>query len=474
MERTGDFLSFLLPGSLVANESDEGWIEHQLYVSFRDAPGEAIEFNPLDVVAVHVRATLRSENIPSPAPDSEIFEQLAMIFWGYLLRLSDLAKLRHEGDWATKFEIMDQEPLSVQRGAPVGKTVTELFQAYKAAKILDEGNNRSTVKTLDEFGSTVRRFVELQGDLPIADVTRAVVQDYRTCLARFPTKSKGALGLTAQQLIAKAEKEKLPTLAGATIRNKLRALSAVLGYGVRMAWLTENPVEASGIAKAASRTAKATAARKRKDYTWDELVCIFHSPAFSTMGWQFPRRDFGHAVFWLPLLMYYTGARREELAQLAVSDVLVGEGGVACLSILATLGEDDRGRTVKTLGSRRQVPLHPDLIRLGLVDYANGLPPEGQLFPNLRPNPDGYYGVNWGKAWAQYLRGVVLLDSPASPAHGFRHTFKTLCRQAGIPEDVHDAITGHSSGAVGRGYGIMPLSRMLEELAKLPSAPIKG
>ncbi|RZL91412.1 MAG: hypothetical protein EOP82_12825, partial [Variovorax sp.] len=30
-----------------------------------------------------------------------------------------------------------------------------------------------------------------------------------------------------------------------------------------------------------------------------------------------------------------------------------------------------------------------------------------------------------------YLRDVVGLRRPASPAHGFRHTFKTLCREVG-------------------------------------------
>ena len=38
-------------------------------------------------------------------------------------------------------------------------------------------------------------------------------------------------------------------------------------------------------------------------------------------------------------------------------------------------------------------------------------------------------------------------------AHSFRHTFKDLCRDADIPNDLHKFITGHSGGDVSSYYG---------------------
>ena len=38
-------------------------------------------------------------------------------------------------------------------------------------------------------------------------------------------------------------------------------------------------------------------------------------------------------------------------------------------------------------------------------------------------------------------------------ASGAGYSFKDLARDAGIPKDMHDAITGHSGGGVGRSYG---------------------
>ncbi len=74
-----------------------------------------------------------------------------------------------------------------------------------------------------------------------------------------------------------------------------------------------------------------------------------------------------------------------------------------------------------------------------------------------------------GKAWSDYLNDVVKLQSAAKPAHGFRHAFKTLCREVSIPKEVHDWLTGHAASNVGDSYGSAPISRMAEELKKYPS-----
>ena len=163
--------------------------------------------------------------------------------------------------------------------------------------------------------------------------------------------------------------------------------------------------------------------------------------------------------------MVYTGARREELAQLEVADINKDEtSGTWYLAICP--GED---KTVKTASSRRKVPLHPDLLALGLLEYKDSLPANGRLFPKLHKHSAHGYGYAFGKLWGKYLREVVGLESQASPSHGFRHAFKTLCREVDIPDTVSDWITGHSPPNVGASYGSNPLSRMARELEKLPS-----
>ena len=470
LEQSGKFRKALVPGDAVELETPFGFEQHQEWLSIREALDEGDETDWRAVIQPHMLRALKAENIPAPAKDSPALDSLTSAFKEHLLKLSDIAKRRDEGDWSATADVLSKAPISAEKRRADqihSKGILEVFEAYSTAKLLDDGDNRSTRKTLDEFRSSIRRLVELYGDLAVQAVTRSIVQDYRAKLAGFPTKAPGAAKLTAPQLIELAKTAALPTLSAVTIRNRLRVLGAVLGYAVRMDWIKENPVDASGVAKAAGNAAKAKADRRRKDYTKDELRQIFSSPLYTPDGWQPVRKGYGQALYWLPLLMYYTGARREELCQLAAKDVQ-DEDGIPYLAILS-LDEDDAGRTVKTASSRRRVPLHDDLVSLGFLDYAKDVPQDGQLFPQLHPSPAGFYGANVGKAWAKYLKDVVQLQSSASPSHGFRHTFKTLSRQVGIPEDVHDAMTGHNDGSVSRDYGSMPLSRMAEELKRLPS-----
>ena len=51
----------------------------------------------------------------------------------------------------------------------------------------------------------------------------------------------------------------------------------------------------------------------------------------------------------------------------------------------------------------------------------------------------------------------------------FRKTFKRMCRDAGVGEEVHDAITGHrqSAGASRANYGGMGVPVMFKAISKL-------
>jgi len=53
--------------------------------------------------------------------------------------------------------------------------------------------------------------------------------------------------------------------------------------------------------------------------------------------------------------------------------------------------------------------------------------------------------------------------------HSFRHSFKDACRECGIEEAIHDALTGHSGGGVGRSYGgqMYPLPPLIKAMEKL-------
>ena len=467
----------LAEGRTRFSETAHGLERHVPLVSLTEAMQDDPEIDIAAFVEAAMKTTLKENGIPVPLPSTAIYGSLVTAFRSHLLKLSEVAFRRYMGDWVTTAPVLADEPLSFEgKRSPVvpeGKQLLVVFEEYAREKQLNDGSVRGQPKTIGGFGATVRQFVEVFGNLPVGKITREVMRNFREQVARLPVKGEGIRKLTFQELIAKADAEDLPRVQEATIRNKLRAISAVMSYAVRMGYCDENPLIAGGIAKAAAKAAsnRGAANRRRKDYTLDELKQIFSSPIYKKEGWTPPRADFGAAWYWMPLLMYYTGARREELAQMETREVVRSPEGVWYLNILFSDDGDDAGRSVKTNGSRRLVPIHPDLVALGFTKYATEQK-SLRLFPQLKPDPNGYYGTNFGKRWASYLRETVGLVSPAKPAHGFRHTFKTLSRQEGIAEDVHDAITGHAgASAVARDYGEMPLSRMALEIAKYPTAP---
>ncbi|WP_042443048.1 DUF6538 domain-containing protein [Azospirillum sp. B510] len=152
---------------------------------------------------------------------------------------------------------------------------------------------------------------------------------------------------------------------------------------------------------------------------------------------------------WLIRLGAYTGARLHEIAQLTHADI-VDDGEILAIDI-----NGKNGKTIKNKGSWRTVPIHADVadkLRAFVKDR------EGRLF--------------WAEGDASAPMGLEITASGVRREgvcfHSLRHTFKNLCREAQIPEEVHDSLTGHSGGGVGRRYGGRPPLRVLADaVAKL-------
>jgi integrase len=190
----------------------------------------------------------------------------------------------------------------------------------------------------------------------------------------------------------------------------------------------------------------------REPFTIAELKVLFASPVF-TQG-ERPKGGKGEAAFWLPLLSLLTGARRGELAGLTVADALNYEATDHPVIVLTE--DESRSKSLKTAGSARTIPLHPELKRLGFMQFVDDVRRmEGDtawLFPEIAP--DQRSGVSaWTKWFSRYIRTHGIKDT-RKVFHSFRHNFKDALRAAKVSEDVNDALTGHSTrGSVGRSYG---------------------
>lgn len=241
-------------------------------------------------------------------------------------------------------------------------------------------------------------------------------------------------------------------LAQKTISNHLTIASTIFG------WAAKNRLLASNPAQGVTLKVKKDPATRKLPYSDDDAATILKAS-----------RNQKGARRWVPWLLAYSGARIQEVCQTSASDVRQ-EGGTWYLDINA----DGPGKSVKNIGSARKVPLHPAVIQEGFLKYVERLPKDGSLFPDLKPDRFGMRGGTGVKVLGRWVRvNVGMTDARKQPNHAWRHRFKDACRNAHIPKDVHDRLTGHKSGEEGDDYGHgHSVKALAEELVKLPAVTV--
>ena len=234
----------------------------------------------------------------------------------------------------------------------------------------------------------------------------------------------------------------------ATVRRDFGMVQALMNWCHHGGLIENNPAEGM------KPLPQKVGAERRMPYSGDDLRLIFTSPLYTGAEDLDRRWHPGSLVqkdecWWLPLLAVFSGCRLEELGQLRVTDVRT-QDGVALLDI-NTLDDDKR---LKSGSSRRLVPLSRVLEDLGFLRYVDGqrFAGESMVFPHLKPDKFGKRTAAWSKWWGRYARKIGIVDR-RKVFHSFRHSFKDACREAGIPQDIHDALTGHAPNNVGGSYG---------------------
>ncbi|GAB9205939.1 tyrosine-type recombinase/integrase [Bradyrhizobium diazoefficiens] len=171
---------------------------------------------------------------------------------------------------------------------------------------------------------------------------------------------------------------------------------------------------------------------------------------------------------WVPWLCAYSGARPGEITQLRGIDI-EDRKGLYVMKLTPEAG------TIKT-GRPRVVPIHEHLIAQvfiemvkqvgkGALFYNDKTPPRPIVDPLKPPRPRSDTARAHLGTWVREL-GVD--DPHISPNHAWRHTFKRIADEAGIPEKMNDAITGHTQATEGRKYGTPNVAAMADALKKFP------
>jgi integrase len=291
---------------------------------------------------------------------------------------------------------------------------------------------------------TINGFIEVCGDKPFRRYHRGDVTRYLNLIRRLPPyyrKSKIDKRRTLAEIADAAEQQGVEgRLKESTIQRHHSALTQFFRYAADQGEIT---IGQKGELFDERRFADKDAPRHRRGVmTADEHKTLFSSPTWARAD---VRRD---AKFWVPLLLRYQGARLEEMADLVGEDIVCIEG-IWCIDINAKL------RRLKNTNAERRIPLHPEILACGFVEYANAIAskPGDPLFPDLKPRKGdgkrGDYLVDW---FAQLRRKLRIFRLGVS-LHSFRHDVNTRLRDTTMGQDVGALrciryILGHAGGTV--------------------------
>lgn len=279
---------------------------------------------------------------------------------------------RDQGDFSgLPRDVLVKPPTLERRAAAeiaaVGESIAEAVEAFK------KENPRNVSKSrMNESCRDIGIFIETVGlGFPVAKINKKHVREWKALLMKYPVRATEVVafrGMSISQIVVANDELKRQVLSDRTVNRYLSSLSAFCSWAEVNGYIPANPC--TGMALPKERRAKTL------PFTSEQMNILFTSPLFagaqSETEWRLISRPGDVLIrdhrFWVPLIMLFSGARPGEIGQLAVSD-LRQQQGQWFVHITIEGETHSEGKSVKTLGSMRVIPIHPELVRLGLLNY---------------------------------------------------------------------------------------------------------
>jgi integrase len=318
----------------------------------------------------------------------------------------------------------------------------------------DGAVNALSAKGLDRQRATVALVREIVGEeTPVDAIDYDICLHVRTILARLPANRTKLYGdLPIDQAIEQAAKEGKPLLSPVTQERYLVALRDLLDLAAKKQLITVNP--AVGLRPIKRDTI--SSGDKRKPFTLQQIADFFKSQYYAESAKHSP--PFAHDKtawrFWLPLMCLFLGMRPNEAAQLHLHDLQRTKAGTWYLDIIATADDDEgadtaTGKTLKTKASRRKIPLHPELIKVGFLQFVEQQKKAGigpRLFPDLKPDKYGNHATYALKRFRDtYLPAAIKME-PRQSFYSFRHSWRDALRRIDAQPATLQALGAWSQG----------------------------
>jgi len=308
----------------------------------------------------------------------------------------------------------------------------------------------------------LRLFLNFVGSKPLGLLSRKECKEFKLTLEKLPPKWQARFKDKDIRDIASLD---LPPISPATVNRLLSPICSFLNWAVVEGHISANPVLRL---RAVHRVRADT---QRAAYSADDLRLLFEeSPMYRGCEAAWKRNHPGSMIikdarFWLPLIALFGGMRIEEIAQLRCRDIKQIDG----VWVIDVNSSD--GKRLKNLNSQRLIPIHSELLSIGLLDHNEKTIASGheRLWPEFKPSKHGSLSSTYSHWFGRYKNLIGITDRKIT-FHSFRHTFIDQLKQLDVPDGKIQELVGHANhsittGRYGKPYRPAALKEIIESLS---------
>jgi integrase len=359
-----------------------------------------------------------------------------------------------------------------------------------------------TQEVAQQRRSDVRRFMLILGITSVTQITQAKLSHWRDILQQFPKKflrsdKDSHLELEAILLSAKHLDAAARGLASSTLSRHVKSIELLIKRAVAEGVTDLKDLDLGHVKP--KKTSGRNRHKKRASFSPAETNRLLSHSLWTGASSKARRHNPGSVVtrdgaWWIPLILMYTGARRAEIAGMLSSDIQDVDGIPAFIiqsnKYRGIKGEPkDAGPDEKLT---RIVPIHSQLLDLGLLDYAEHIRAKGHslMFPDVVPTPRKgsvrakakdpallveKFGEKFDDAWNKSMK-LALEGNPRKLCiHSLRHFVNnTLIHDTEVHEVTRFDLIGHVEGSEGQNTNTStyrdetPMAIKREAIEKLP------
>lgn len=317
--------------------------------------------------------------------------------------------------------------------------------------------------TIRAYRSHLLDFLEISELIMLDQVDVDSLRLYKKRYTQLPPNRKKVADYKSKTIPQILEMDITKTVSRDTCKKAFSTVNSFLEWLKNQKYLTDSY---KTILKAPKKNKKLD--ESRAVFSNTDLEAIFGVDEYKIHGFRgYPFR------YWVPLIALYSGMRQNEICQLHVTDIEKKEN-IWIFNI-----NDDGIKKLKNQSSRRNIPIHSKLVKLGFIEYLKSRKGEIMLFGQLTKDSDDkfnrkvsrFFNDSYkGKAGLREYAGIEKFTSKGKKDfHSFRHTFINCAKQLSINPVVIKELVGHTTSDItfetyGKNYSLSVKKKAINKI----------